>query len=93
MNIPDAVFTAFEEIALSLKTEGFTQYSADSILHRIRWHYNVEIGNRSFKANNNWTPVLARWLIAKNPEFATFFQLRHTAAMDFELLENRKAIA
>ena len=62
---------------LDLVNAGWSHYSADAVLHRIRWHYHVDRGDRSFKANNNWTPTLARWFMAEYPSNRGFFRTRH----------------
>lgn len=74
--VPGEVCLTFEKLALELLGLGFKRYSADAILHRVRWHWQVERGDRGFKANNNWTAPLARWFLARNPNAANFFELR-----------------
>jgi hypothetical protein len=54
------------------------RYSADGILHRVRWHWQVERGDRGFKVNNNWSAPLARWLVQRNPDAAAFFEMRES---------------
>jgi hypothetical protein len=74
--IPADVCLTFEKLALELLGLGFKRYSADAILHRVRWHWQVERGDRGFKANNNWSAPLARWFLARNPKVPGFFELR-----------------
>ena len=78
MNIPVDVLTMFEQLSLDVKSRGFEHYSADAILHQIRWRYHMERGDREFKCNNNWTPVLARWFLARHPDCRGFFALRES---------------
>lgn len=78
VGVPEEVSELFERLALKIESRGFTQYSARAILHQIRWHYHIERGNREFKANNNWTPTLARWFMAKHPELGEFFETRQS---------------
>lgn len=73
--IPPAVIHLFEEITLGLIAKGFEHYSARAILHQIRWHYQVDVGMRDFKVNNNWSPRMARWFMAKHASF-DFFEIR-----------------
>lgn len=75
-DIPTTVCDLFERLALEVAGRGFKRYSADSILHRLRWHFNIEKGDRGFKCNNNWTAPLARWFLGRHPELAKFFELR-----------------
>lgn len=74
--IPPHVVFMFEQLSLSLVKLGFKHYSARAILHRIRWHYHVDKGDKDFKCNNNWTPRMARWFMDKHPELGDFFETR-----------------
>lgn len=76
--IPHDVRRAFYETSLKAKRAGFERYSADAILHRIRWHQHIERGNRDFKCNNNWTAQLARDAMRDLPELAGFFVTRQS---------------
>lgn len=75
-DIPPKVFDLFEQLALKVKHQGIPRYSADAILHRIRWHFQIERGERDFKCNNNWTPELARWFLDRHPTLNGFFETR-----------------
>lgn len=81
-DVPQDVLRLFEEIALSLWRGGRRRFSARAIIHRIRWYHHVERGDDTFKCNNNWTPSMARWLVAKHPEMEEFFELRSSPATD-----------
>lgn len=74
--IPPEVCRLFEKIATDLQRNGFERFSADAILHKIRWEMRVERGNRAFKINNNDAAPLARWFLARNPAAKKFFELR-----------------
>lgn len=76
--IPSEVASLFERLALSVAEKGHTRYSADAILHRIRWHFNIERGDREFKCNDHWTSQLSRWFLARHPRLKEqkFFELR-----------------
>lgn len=76
VDIPPDIVTKFEQYALEVHRRGFKRYSADALLHRIRWHAHIERGDRDFKANNNWTAQLARDLMNKRPELRGFFETR-----------------
>jgi hypothetical protein len=73
--IPDEVVALFEQLALSLSADR-KRYSADAILHRIRWHFTVERGDRDFKCNDHWTATLSRWFMVKYPHLNGFFETR-----------------
>lgn len=76
--IPGDVAELFIKLALQVKQAGHRRYSADAILHRIRWHMQIEKGKREFKCNNNWTSTLARWAMKERPELRGFFATRET---------------
>ena len=74
--IPPEVVSLFEKLALEISARGFEKYSARAILHRIRWHYHIDKGDRDFTCNNNWTPTMARWFLDRHPELGDFFETR-----------------
>ena len=76
--VPADVSAAFERFTFEVIAGGFDHYSADAILHRIRWHFTIERGIRTFKCNNNWTAALARWFMLKHPARDGFFATRRS---------------
>jgi hypothetical protein len=74
--VPPGVCYLFEKLTLDLHAKGWSHYSARAVLHRIRWHHHVDMGDRTFKANNNWTPALSRWVMLLHPEIGEFFETR-----------------
>ena len=74
--IPGEVRQHFASLTFKAMEAGYQHYSADAILHRIRWHMNIDKGDREFKCNNNWTAELARWFHEQYPEHGEFFRLR-----------------
>ena len=51
------------------------------MIHRIRWHIDVETeAPDGFKINNNFSPFYARLWMVENPEREGFFRLRDSAA-------------
>lgn len=75
-DVPREVAELFEKLALEIRAAGYERYSADAILHRIRWHHRIEKRNREFVANDHWTAPLARWFLARHPDCEGFFELR-----------------
>ena len=73
---PAEVVALFERFALEAVRSGVERYSADAVLHRIRWFCAVEKGVRDFKCNNNWTAQLARWFMSVHPLYDGFFETR-----------------
>jgi hypothetical protein len=72
-----AVYRLFARLARGVRDRGWTSYSADALCHVVRWHYALR-GPREggFKMNDHFTSRLARKLIADDPSFAGFFELR-----------------
>lgn len=75
-DIPTEVCELFEKYAWEAHDAGMKRFSADAILHRVRWHEQVEFGRGDFKCNNNWTSALARWFMARHPRLDGFFETR-----------------
>jgi hypothetical protein len=87
--VPIEVCDKFEELALMLHHEHhYRRYSADGILHRIRWHFQIDRGRRGFKCNNNWTADLARWFLKFHPDMPGFFELREKVGNAAEWIDN-----
>jgi hypothetical protein len=72
------VYDLFKRFALELLGRGRERYSADAILHRIRWHYAVNPGKEfdGFKINDHFSSRYARKLAAEDVRFAEFFEFR-----------------
>ena len=76
-SVPADVVQLFEDLTWQVWETGRNHYSARAILHQIRWHHEIHLGNRRFKCNNNWTPIMARRLMKKYPQQLTgFFRTR-----------------
>lgn len=78
--VPRDIAELFEKIALQLVDEGFQRFSADAILHQIRWTHRIEWISGEWKCNDHWTSALARWFLARHPRLRAqkFFELRST---------------
>lgn len=74
------VFRMYRDLAEKIRAQGWTRYSSDAILHRIRWHYHVEQGNRDWKLNDHYTSRYARLLMDVDPSFRGFFETRRLRA-------------
>ena len=49
------VYDLFDRFTQQVISRGFDRYSADAILHRVRWHTTIETtDDEGFKINNNW---------------------------------------
>lgn len=74
--IPEDVRRQFELVTLEVIESGRRRYSAKAIMERIRWHREIEKGEREFRVNNNWTAKLARWFMRRHPDHEGFFECR-----------------
>lgn len=72
-------YELFKQFAEQARRAGRKRYSADAILHRLRWHVNVElrpVDGEEWRCNDHFSSRLARKLIEDDPSFANFFELR-----------------
>lgn len=56
---------------------GFEHYSADAIMHRVRWETNAHDGSE-FKVNNNTVADYARRFHRAYPKYDGFFRTRRS---------------
>lgn len=67
----------FESMALR-RVAVKQRFGMKSLVETVRWHHAIDTDQtEEWKLNNNFTSYLARWLIARHPEIATFIELRH----------------
>lgn len=76
VGIPQDMALLFERLALDVAGRGFKKYSSNAVIHRLRWHEQIDKGNREFKLNDHWSPVLSRWFLIRHPELPKFFETR-----------------
>ena len=85
-DVPTDVRFHFERLALEVAARGFTHYSSDAILHRIRWHMQIDRGYREFKCNDHWTAPLQGgsssgtriWKASSNCEYERVYRSRNS---------------
>jgi hypothetical protein len=78
-----AVYLLFDKFAHQIIAAGFQRYSADAVIHRIRWHTNIVARNPVLRISNNHASYYARLWMANNPKHTRLFELRAvTAAPD-----------
>jgi hypothetical protein len=70
------VFRKFKELAFAMKDTGRTQYSARTIIEKMRWDYDIGTTGGVFKINDDFVPIYVRLLIQRYPDFVGFFELR-----------------
>jgi hypothetical protein len=56
---------------------GHKRFSADSILHRIRWETSVVTTDAHFKINNDYSADYARKFMTSFPKYNNFFEIRN----------------
>ena len=77
---PD-IYRLFKKLSLEVIDRGFDNYSARTILHRMRWHYTIEtVSVDGFKINDHHSPYYARKFMAEFPEHDGFFRNRVVAS-------------
>lgn len=76
---PD-IYARFKDIALHLIALGKTRYSADAVMHVVRFERDTTTQGDAFKINNYWTAFYARKFIAEFPKHAAFFETRVSEA-------------
>lgn len=72
------VWDLFARLTRDRIGRGYKHYSADAILHRIRWELSqptYEAGEE-FKINNNFAAFYARWFMREFPQHDGFFRTR-----------------
>jgi hypothetical protein len=77
------VWAYFETFALEA-AHCREHFSADAVLHRVRWETAIIGGDDGFKCNNNWTAFYARKFEEKYPQHAGFFRTRRQKSLTEE---------
>ena len=70
------VYDLFKKFTFEVIEKGFTKWSADAIMHRVRWETNIVTDDQQFKINNNYVAFYARLFMSEYPEYAGFFEIR-----------------
>ena len=71
------VFEEFVGLARAMKRTGRRHYSADSIMHKIRFETDLKTtGGDGFKVNNNHVAYYSRLAMDRYPELRGFFHIR-----------------
>jgi hypothetical protein len=78
-----SVWKLFERFAFDRIERGFQHYSADAILHRIRWETATARGLEGApKLSDWWTAFYARKFMNVHPEYRGFFRTRRQPSRD-----------
>lgn len=70
------VYEAFTKLANQMRQTGKKQYGARTIVEIIRWQIDLKTTDNVFRFNNDFSPLYARLLMAADPNFVDFFELR-----------------
>lgn len=79
------VWSLFQRFAFEAFVAGHRRFSADAILHRIRWQTSVEMvaaggaARLRFKINDHFSAFYARKFARCHPAQSDFFELRSRA--------------
>lgn len=75
------VWNLFERYTLATIDAGHSNYSANAVFERIRWHVDIETsGGSALKLNNNFRCFYARLFHAAYPHYAGYFRNRRRAS-------------
>ena len=64
------VFSAFVEKTRQVAATGRSHYSADAVVHAIRWDHDIAANDGRFKIKNGHVAYLARHSMEQCPQFA-----------------------
>lgn len=70
------VWTLFQRFTREVMVAGHKRYSADAVVHRIRWHTSVETRGDEFRINDHFPSYYARLFMVLFPEYTDFFETR-----------------
>jgi len=74
------IYQAFARFTFHVIARGFKRFSADAIMHRVRWETNVEYRGYRYKINNNFVALYARLFMKDFPQYSGFFEIRQRRA-------------
>ena len=69
------IWEEFKKLCFDLIRAGRRHYSADGILHAIRFNTVIR-GGKDFKINNNYSSMYSRMFTANFPQHKDFFEQR-----------------
>lgn len=71
----------FEKFAFQMIRSGRRRCSSKLIFERIRWETSLtKPDDESFKINNNYSSIFARFFVEKYPAYSDFFSMRSRPA-------------
>lgn len=76
------VYKLFEDFTFRVIKAGYRRYSADAVMHRVRWETSIETTGDSFKINDHHVAYYGRYFMMLHPQFSGFFRTRTISADD-----------
>jgi hypothetical protein len=70
------IYVLFDKFAQQAIAKGHKRFSADALLHRIRWEASIETAGHPYKINDHFSAYYARLWIENNPGREGFFERR-----------------
>lgn len=70
------VYELFKRFTFEVIRRGHQHYSADAVIHRIRWETGIKTTGDERKINNNHVARYARMFMEEHPEYRGFFRTR-----------------
>lgn len=70
------VYVLFRHFTMQVIARGHKHYSADAVVHRIRWETSVKMQGEIHKINNNYVAFYSRLFERDHPQHAGFFRKR-----------------
>ena len=74
------VYGLFKRFAYEALRRHHERFSADMVLHRVRWETGVVTHGELFKINNNYSAFYSRLFMLQHPAHQGFFRCRASAA-------------
>jgi len=70
------VYELFKKFAFEVIRKGHKNFSADAIMHRVRWETNIETTDQEFKICNDHIAYYSRLFMAEYPQCDGFFRTK-----------------
>ena len=70
------VYELFKRFTFEVIKKGVRKWSADAVMHRVRWEASLITDDPKFKINNNYITFYARLFMAEYPQHQGFFEIR-----------------
>jgi hypothetical protein len=72
---PD-VYRKLVDLCEECRIIGLKKFGMRALWERMRWYFQVELGEEAFKLNDHYPPYYARFIMERHPELRGFFETR-----------------